>query len=164
MADIDIDVDDLKRRMDGAVSVLRQEFAGLRTGRASIAILDPVTVPAYGSQLPVNQCATINVPDPRMITVNVWDRSLVSAVDKAIRDSGLGLNPVVDGTILRLPIPELNEERRGETRACRRKVRGRRPNCCTKTFVATEWTRSRQQSPKAWVKTTSGFGPTRYRS
>ena len=114
MADIDIDVDDLKRRMDGAVSVLRQEFAGLRTGRASIAILDPVTVPAYGSQLPINQCATINVPDPRMITVNVWDRSLVSAVDKAIRDSGLGLNPVVDGTILRLPIPELNEERRGE--------------------------------------------------
>ena len=114
MADIDIDVDDLERRMDGAVSVLKSEFSGLRTGRASAAILDPVTVPAYGTQIPLNQCGTINVPDPRMVTVNVWDRNLVGVVDKAIRDSGLGLNPVVDGPILRLPIPELNEDRRRE--------------------------------------------------
>ncbi len=114
MADLDIDVDDLKRRMDGAVSVLKQEFAGLRTGRASAAILDPIMVDAYESQLPINQCATINVPDPRMISVNVWDKSLVGAVDRAIRNSGLGLNPIVEGTILRLPIPELNEERRAE--------------------------------------------------
>ncbi len=99
MADIDIDVADLERRMDGAVSVLKSEFSGLRTGRASAAILDPVTVPAYGTQIPLNQCGTINVPDPRMVTVNVWDRNLVGVVDKAIRDSGLGLNPVVDGPI-----------------------------------------------------------------
>ena len=110
--DLDIDLDDLQRRMDGALTALKTEFASLRTGRASASMLDPVMVDAYGSSMPLNQCGTINVPEPRMVVVNVWDKSLVNAVDKAIRNSGLGLNPVMEGTILRLPIPELNEERR----------------------------------------------------
>ena len=100
--------------MDGAMSVLRQEFASLRTGRASAAMVDPIHVDAYGTSMPLNQVATINVPEPRMITLNVWDKSLVGAVDKALRQSGLGINPVVEGTLIRLPIPELNEERRRE--------------------------------------------------
>ncbi|NNU80714.1 ribosome recycling factor [Halovulum dunhuangense] len=108
----DIDIDALAKRMDGAVAALKGEFASLRTGRASASMLDPVMVDAYGSSMPINQCATINVPEPRMVLINVWDKSLVNAVDKAIRNSGLGINPVMDGTILRLPIPELNEERR----------------------------------------------------
>lgn len=112
--EIDIDLDDLERRMDGALSALRGEFASLRTGRASAAMLEPVMVDAYGSLMPLNQCGTVNVPEPRMMTVNVWDKSLVGAVDRAIRNSGLGLNPVVEGTVLRLPIPEPNEERRRE--------------------------------------------------
>ncbi len=112
--EVEIDIDDLERRMEGAMSALKSEFASLRTGRASASMLDPVTVDAYGANMPLNQCATINVPEPRMITVNVWDKALVNAVDKAIRNSGLGLNPVVEGTVLRLPIPELNEERRKE--------------------------------------------------
>lgn len=112
--EIDIDIDDLKRRMDGALTALRGEFASLRTGRASASMLDPVVVEAYGSSMPLNQCGTVNVPEPRMITVNVWDKSLVGAVEKAIRNSGLGINPVIDGTTIRLPVPELNEERRRE--------------------------------------------------
>jgi ribosome recycling factor len=112
--DLDIDIDDLKRRMEGAIASLRGEFASLRTGRATASMLDPVTVDAYGQDTPINQVGTINVPEPRMITIAVWDKSLVSKVDKAIRQSGLGINPVVDGTLLRLPIPELNEERRRE--------------------------------------------------
>ena len=114
MSDIEIDVDDIERRMDGTMTALRVEFASLRTGRASGTILEPVMVDAYGAMMPLNQCGTVNVPDPRMITVNVWDKGLLGAVEKAIRNSGLGINPVVDGTILRLPIPELNEERRTE--------------------------------------------------
>lgn len=106
------DLDDLSRRMDGALEALRQEFAALRTGRASAGMLDRIMVEAYGQATPVNQVATVNVPEPRMITLNVWDKSMVGAVEKAIRSSSLGVNPVVDGTILRLPIPELNEERR----------------------------------------------------
>jgi ribosome recycling factor len=112
--DIDIDTDDIERRMKGALDSLRSEFATLRTGRASASMLDPVTVEAYGANTPINQVGTINVPEPRMITVNVWDKSLVGKVEKALRSSGLGINPVVDGTIIRLPIPELNEERRRE--------------------------------------------------
>jgi ribosome recycling factor len=108
------DKEDVKRRMKGAVSTLRSEFAGLRTGRANPAILDPVQVPAYGSPMPVNQVGTVSAPEPRLLTVQVWDRGLVKAVDKAIRDAGLGLNPQVDGQLLRIPIPELNEERRRE--------------------------------------------------
>lgn len=108
------DIDDLTRRMAGAVEVLRKEFAGLRTGRASAALLEPIVVEAYGSTMPLNQCGTVNVPDPRMLTVQVWDKSLVGAVEKAIRDSGLGLNPASDGQTVRVPIPQLNEERRVE--------------------------------------------------
>ncbi len=110
----EIDLDDIERRMDGALSALKTEFASLRTGRASASMLDPVMVEAYGASMPLNQCATINVPEPRMVTVSVWDKGLIGAVEKAIRTSGLGINPVVDGTLMRLPIPELNEERRRE--------------------------------------------------
>ena len=105
---------DLRRRMDGAIEVLRKEFGGLRTGRASASLLEPVHVPAYGSTVPLSQVASVNVPEPRMITVQVWDRSVVKAVDKAIREAGLGLNPQTEGQTIRVPIPELNEERRKE--------------------------------------------------
>jgi ribosome recycling factor len=108
------DKEDVKRRMKGAVATLKHEFAGLRTGRANPAVLDPVQVPAYGNAMPVNQVGTVSAPEPRLLTVQVWDRGLVKAVDKAIRDAGLGLNPQVDGQLLRIPIPELNEERRRE--------------------------------------------------
>jgi ribosome recycling factor len=105
---------DLRRRMDGAIEVLRKEFGGLRTGRASASLLEPVTVSAYGGTLPVNQLANVSVPEPRMITVQVWDRAMVKAVDKAIREAGLGLNPQTEGQVIRVPIPDLNEERRRE--------------------------------------------------
>ncbi len=111
MAD-DIDLDDLQRRMDGAMASLKHEFGTLRTGRASSSMLDPVMVDAYGSPTPINQVGTINVPEPRMVTINVWDKQLVGKVEKAIRESGLGINPQLNGTIIMLPIPELNEERR----------------------------------------------------
>lgn len=106
--------DEVTRRMKGAVATLKTEFSGLRTGRASPALLDPVTVDAYGSQLPLNQVGNISTPEPRLLTVQVWDKGLAKAVDKAIRDAGLGLNPQMDGQLLRIPIPELNEERRKE--------------------------------------------------
>ena len=112
--ELDIDIDNLKRRMDGALASLRQEFQTLRTGRASASMLEPVTVEVYGATMPLNQVATINVPEPRMITLSVWDKGNVSAVEKALRSSGLGINPQVDGTLMRIPIPELNEERRRE--------------------------------------------------
>jgi ribosome recycling factor len=108
------DLKEIERRMRGALTVLKQEFGGLRTGRANSSLLDPIMVNAYGSQMPLNQLATINVPESRLITVQVWDRSQVGAVERAIRESDLGLNPVVEGQLLRLPIPELNEERRHE--------------------------------------------------
>ncbi|MEM1428411.1 MAG: ribosome recycling factor [Pseudomonadota bacterium] len=108
------DVDDLMRRMDGAMVALKQEFASLRTGRASASMLDMIMVDAYSAMTPINQVGTVNVPEPRMITVNIWDKQLVGKAEKAIRESGLGINPVIDGTIIRLPIPELNEERRRE--------------------------------------------------
>jgi ribosome recycling factor len=107
-------IKDLRRRMDGALEVLRKEFGGLRTGRASASLLEPITVPAYGGTLPLNQVANISVPEPRMITVQVWDRAVVKAVDKSIRESGLGLNPQTEGQVIRVPIPDLNEERRRE--------------------------------------------------
>ncbi len=112
--DFELDLDDIERRMDGAMTALRQEFLSLRTGRASASMLEPIMVDAYGAVTPINQVGTVNVPEPRMITVNVWDKGLTGKVEKAIRESGLGINPVVDGTIIRLPIPELNEERRRE--------------------------------------------------
>jgi len=108
------DKEDTRRRMKGAVATVKHEFAGLRTGRANTAILDPVTVEAYGSTMPLAQVGTVNAPEPRLLTVQVWDKSLAKAADKAIRDAGLGLNPQLDGQLIRIPIPELNEERRRE--------------------------------------------------
>ena len=109
-----IDTDDLQRRMEGALSAMKGEFASLRTGRASSSMLDPITLEVYGQRTPLNQLGTINVPEPRMVTVNVWDKTNVPLVEKAIRESGLGINPQLNGTIIMLPIPELNEERRRE--------------------------------------------------
>ena len=109
-----LELTDLERRMDGAVSTLKSEFGGLRTGRASASLLEPVVVEAYGQTMPLTQVATVSVPEPRMITVQVWDKGQVQIVDKAIREAGLGLNPMPDGQIIRVPIPELNEERREE--------------------------------------------------
>ena len=106
--------DDLKRRMHGAVDALRHDLTGLRTGRASTALLDPVNVEVYGATMPLNQVATVSTPEARMLSVQVWDRSNVQPVEKAIRNAGLGINPIVDGQIIRLPIPELTEERRKE--------------------------------------------------
>jgi ribosome recycling factor len=110
----ELDIDDIERRMKGAVSVLGTEFAGLRTGRASAGMLEPVTVNAYGSNMPISQLGTVSVPEPRLLTVQVWDKSQVTAVEKAIRDSSLGLNPMTEGQLIRIPVPELNEERRQE--------------------------------------------------
>ena len=109
-----LSTEDLKRRMHGALEALKHYLAGLRTGRASTALLDPVHVEVYGANMPLNQVATVSVPEARMISVQVWDRSNVQPVEKAIRSAGLGLNPVTDGQMIRLPIPELTEERRKE--------------------------------------------------
>ena len=110
----EIDLDDIERRMKGAVEALRAEFAGLRTGRANTSMLDPVMVDVYGSSMPINQVGTVSVPEARMLSVQVWDKANAAAVEKAIRNSGLGLNPMMDGQLVRIPIPELNEERRAE--------------------------------------------------
>lgn len=110
----DPDIDDLKRRMNGAVEVLRSEFGGLRAGRASTALLEPVAADAYGSRMPISQLGTVSAPDARLLTVQVWDKSLVGAVERAIRESDLGLNPQPEGTVIRVPIPQLSEERRME--------------------------------------------------
>ena len=109
-----IDKSDLQRRMHGAVEALKHDLGGLRTGRASTALLDHITVEVYGSQMPLNQVATVSVPEPRMLTVQVWDRSSIHPVEKAIQSAGLGLNPITDGQLIRLPIPDLTEERRKE--------------------------------------------------
>ncbi len=108
------DLDDLERRMKGAFEKMRQEFAGLRTGRATSALLEPITVEVYGTSMPLNQIGTVTVPEARLLSVQIWDKSNAAAVEKAIRDSGLGLNPIMDGQTIRIPIPELNEERRAE--------------------------------------------------
>ncbi len=112
--EIEIDTDDLERRMNGAMESLRHEFGSLRTGRASASMVEPIMVDAYGSLTPINQIGTVNVPEPRMVTINIWDKALVGKAEKAIRESGLGINPQLNGTIIMLPIPELNEERRRE--------------------------------------------------
>ena len=109
-----MNLDDLKRRMSGTISVFKGELGGLRTGRASVSLLDPIMVQAYGNPTPLNQVASVTVPEPRLINVQVWDRANTTAVDRAIRESNLGLNPVVEGQLLRIPIPELNAERRKE--------------------------------------------------
>lgn len=110
----DFDINDIERRMDGAINAFKGDLSGLRTGRASASLLDPITVEAYGSAMPINQVANVTVPEPRMLVVNVWDKSMVGAVEKSIRESSLGLNPMTDGSTVRVPLPELNEERRRE--------------------------------------------------
>lgn len=114
MADERFDINDLSRRMKAAVETLRREFGGLRTGRASTALLDQIYVEVYGQRMPLNQVGTVSVPEPKTLTVQVWDKAAVSAVDRAIREANLGLNPIVDGTMLRLPLPALTAERRQE--------------------------------------------------
>ncbi|MBN9006516.1 MAG: ribosome recycling factor [Rhizobiales bacterium] len=114
MASGNFDINELKRRMQGAIQSLKHELGGLRTGRAAASMLDPVQVDAYGSHMPLNQVATISVPEPRLLSVQVWDKTMVKAVEKAIVDSNLGLSPATEGQVLRLRIPELNEERRKE--------------------------------------------------
>jgi ribosome recycling factor len=114
MAGPAFDKPDLERRMNGAVEALKHDLGGLRTGRASVSLLDPITADVYGAQMPLNQVATVSAPEPRLLSVQVWDKSNVATVDKAIRSAGLGLNPIVDGQTLRLPIPDLTEERRKE--------------------------------------------------
>jgi ribosome recycling factor len=112
--DLDIDLGDLERRMEGALAAFRTELASLRTGRASASMLEPIQVEAYGQMTPINQLGTVNVPEPRLVVINVWDKGLVGKVEKAIRESGLGINPQLNGTLIMLPIPELNEQRRKE--------------------------------------------------
>ena len=107
-------LDDLKKRMDGAINSLKHDLSGLRTGRASANLLDAIVVEAYGQSMPINQVGTVNVPEPRMVSVQVWDKGMVGAVERAIRESSLGLNPITDGNNLRIPLPELNEQRRKE--------------------------------------------------
>ena len=109
-----IDLGDVKKRMEGSVSSFHKDLGGLRTGRASAALLDPVMVDAYGQKMPINQVANVGAPEPKLITVQIWDKSMVGPVEKAVREAGLGLNPVVDGQNLRIPMPDLNEERRRE--------------------------------------------------
>ena len=110
----EFDVENIKKRMNGALESVKNDFKSLRTGRASSSILDNITVEVYGSKLPISRCATINIPEPRLITINVWDKENISAIEKSIQNSGLGINPVTEGNLLRLPLPELNEERRKE--------------------------------------------------
>ena len=112
----DPDIDDITRRMDSAIEVLRREFTGLRTGRATPSLLESILVQAYDSEMPLNQLASISVPEPRMLSVQVWDKTMVKAVEKAIQNADLGLNPIVESQLVRVPIPELNEERREEMR------------------------------------------------
>lgn len=109
-----VDLKDLEKRMEGAIMALKSEFGGLRTGRATTSLVEPIDVEAYGQKMPMNQVGTISVPEPRMISIQVWDKGLVGATEKAIRESGLGINPVVDGQSIRIPIPPLTEERRAE--------------------------------------------------
>jgi len=114
MPNTPFNLDDIKKRMDGALTALKTEYTGLRTGRASIHLLDPITVEAYGASTPLNQVGAVSAPEPRMLAVQVWDKGVVTAVEKAIRNAGLGVNPIVDGQTIRVPIPPLNEERRRE--------------------------------------------------
>jgi len=129
----EFDISDLRRRMQGAIATLKHELGGLRTGRASASLVEPVHVEAYGQTMPLTQLATISVPEPRMLSVQVWDKAMVGAVDKAIRNSNLGLSPTVEGQVLRIRIPELNEQRRKEMAKVAHKyaeeARNRGPSC-----------------------------------
>lgn len=161
--DLEIDIDDLNRRMEGALAALRHDFSSLRTGRASAALVEPIHVDAYGQLTPINQLGTVNVPEPRMVTINIWDKGMVGKVEKAIRESGIGINPQTNGTIIMLPIPELNEERRRElTRVAADYANA--PAWRSATSVATGWTRSRRQRPPGCRRTTRRCGTTRSRT
>ena len=122
----ELDIEDIQRRMEASLAGLSNEFAGLRAGRASVGMLEPIMVDAYGSKLPMNQVGTISVPEPRLLTVSVWDASMAPSVEKAIRESELGLNPAAEGTMIRIPIPDLSEERRKDMV----KVAGRYAEAC----------------------------------
>ncbi|NLI28057.1 MAG: ribosome recycling factor [Acetobacter sp.] len=158
MADIKALTDDLTRRMDGALESLRRDFAGLRSGRASPALLEPVRVEAYGGEVPLSQVGTVAVPEARMLTVQVWDRALASAVEKAIREAGLGLNPASEGQMIRVPIPQLTEERRNDlAKAAARysenakiAVRGVRRDGMDQTKTAEKKTEISQDDVKVW--------------
>jgi ribosome recycling factor len=156
------DVKELEKRMAGAMEALKKEFGGLRTGRASVNLLDPVMVEAYGQRMPLNQVGTVSAPEARLLAVNVWDKGLVTPTAKAIRDSGLGLNPQPDGQTIRIPLPELTSERRAELAKLGHKyAEGAR----IATSAATAWTRSRRRrritrSPR----TSIARNPTRSRS
>ena len=157
-----IDTDDLQRRMDGALSARKNEFASLRTGRASSSMLDPITLEAYGQRTPLNQLGTINVPEPRMVTVNVWDKTNVPLVEKAIRESGLGINPQLNGTIIMLPIPELNEERRRELS----RVAGQYAVLEWRCEISgeMEWIKLKEQSQMGCLKMIKNFGKRPFRN
>ena len=131
------------------MTALKTEFASLRTGRASASIVEPIQVDAYGQMTPINQLGTVNVPEPRMVVINVWDKGMISKVERAIRDSGIGINPIVDGPLIRLPIPELNEERRERTDQGGRAICRTAPRSRSATCAATGWTRSRRPRPQA---------------
>jgi ribosome recycling factor len=158
VADIKALTDDLTRRMDGALESLRRDFAGLRSGRASPALLEPVRVEAYGGEVPLSQVGTVAVPEARMLTVQVWDRALASAVEKAIREAGLGLNPASEGQMIRVPIPQLTEERRNDlAKAAARysenakiAVRGVRRDGMDQTKTAEKKTEISQDDVKVW--------------
>ena len=155
--EIIIDTDDLQRRMGGALSAMKTEFASLRTGRASSSMLDPITVEVYGQRTPLNQLGTINVPEPRMVTVNVWDKTNVLLVEKAIRESGLGINPQLNGTIIMLPIPELNEERRRElSRVAGQYAESAR--VAVRILGVMAWIKSKKQNQTGCLKMIKNFG------
>jgi ribosome recycling factor len=160
--DFMLDTDDLTRRMEGALASAAHEFASLRTGRASASMSSRSMVDAYGQMTPINQLGTVNVPEPRMVTINVWDKGMVGKVEKAIRESGLGINPQTNGTIIMLPIPELNEQRRRELTkvAAQYAEHARVPSA---TSAATAWTRSRRPRPRACPRTTRSSGRPRCR-
>lgn len=163
MAAHKFDFDDLKRRMGQAVHVFKDELAGLRTGRASTHLLEPITVEAYGSRMTLNQVASVSVPEPRMLVVSVRDRGMVSAVDKAIREANLGLNPIVEGATMRIPIPELTADRRKELVKVAHKYASRRASPCA-TSAATGSTRSRRRPRTACRRTRKRACPTASRS
>ena len=158
-----IDTDDLQRRMDGALSAMKSEFASLRTGRASSSMLDPITLEVYGQRTPLNQLGTINVPEPRMVTINVWDKTNVPLIEKAIRESGLGINPQLNGAIIMLPIPELNEERRRElSRVAGQYAESAR--VALEILDEMEWIKLKKQRQMVCLKMIKNFGKNRYRN
>ena len=143
-----IDIDDIERRMDGALASFKTDLAGLRTGRASAGLLEPIMVDAYGQMMPISQVGTVSVPEPRLLTVQVWDKGQVAATEKAIRESNLGLNPMTEGQLIRIPLPELNEERREELVKVAGAMPSKRVLLCA-MCAAMAWTRLRKRKRTA---------------